>query len=99
MLYHQGDTTIMQKNYYDRYPETDRDIKLELDRHIKKQQSLARYRQLKYFKKSELSLDDQLFLKNFETAMCLGWGLKKLEINAYFDTVSVPTECNKPANQ
>jgi hypothetical protein len=85
----------MQKNYYDRHPETDRDINLELDRDIKRQKSLARYRHLKYFKKSELTLDDQLFLENFETAMRLWWGLQKVEINAYSDTVSVPTECNK----
>jgi len=92
---HQGDTTIMQKDYYDRHREIDRDINQEIDRDIQRQEALARYRRLKCFKKSELSLDDQMFLENFETAMRLCWGFQKVEITTYFDTVSVPTEGDK----
>jgi hypothetical protein len=95
MPHHQGDTTIMQKDYYDRHRETDRDINQEIDRDIQRQEALARYRCLKYLKKSELSLDDQMFLDNFEAAMRLCWGFQKVEITTYFDTVSVPTECDK----
>lgn len=84
----------MQKDYYSRHPETDRDKNQELDRDIKRQEALARYRHLRFLKKSELSLDDQIFLENFEAAMHFCWGLQKVEINTYFDTVSVPTECN-----
>jgi hypothetical protein len=84
-----------RQDYYSRHPETDRDINQEIDRDIQKQQALARYRRLKCLKKFELSLDDQMFLENFEAAMHLMWGFQKLEINTYFDTVSVPTECNK----
>ncbi len=85
----------MQKDYYDRHPETGRDINQEIDRDIQKQEALARYRRLKCFKKSELSVDDQIFLENFEAAMRLLWGFQKVEITTYFDTVSVPTECDK----
>ncbi len=88
----------MQKDYYDRHPETDRDINQQRDRDIQRQEALVRYRRLKYLKKSELTIDEQLFLENFETAMRLWWGLQKVEINTYFDTASVPTESNKASS-
>jgi hypothetical protein len=68
---------------------------LDIDRDIQRRRALARYRCLKYLKKIALSLDDQMFLENFEAAMHLMWGFQKVEINTYFDTASVPTECNK----
>ena len=83
----------MQKDYHQRHRETDRDINQEIDRDIQRQEALARYRRLKYLKKSELSLDDEIFLENFEAALWILWGFQKVEISS--DTVSVPTQCNK----
>jgi hypothetical protein len=95
MLHHQGDTTIMQKDYYDKHREIDRDIYQEIDRDIQRQEALARYRRLKFLKKPELSLDDEIFIENFETAMGILWGFQKVEITTFSDAISIPTECNK----
>lgn len=43
----------------------------EIDREYQRQQSLTRYRRIRSLKKSELALDDERFLKNFEAAMHL----------------------------
>jgi hypothetical protein len=66
----------MQKRYADRHPEPDREINQEIDRGIQRQQALARYRRLKFLEKSQLSLDDQIFIENFETAMRVWWNVK-----------------------
>lgn len=68
----------MQKDYYDRHRQTGRDINQDIDRDIKRQESLARYRRLINLKKSELSLDDELFIENFEAGMHLWWGVQKV---------------------
>lgn len=65
----------MQKDYDSRHLETDRDRFTELDSEIQRQQAIARYRRLKSQEKSELQLDDQLFIDNFESAMHLLWGV------------------------
>jgi hypothetical protein len=48
-----------------------------LDRDFLRQQALTRYKYLRSFKKSELSLDERLFLDNFEAAMLYMWDVKK----------------------
>lgn len=85
----------MLKNYSNRHPESDRKAFTEIDREIQRQKALAKYRQLKNLKKSELCLDDEIFLENFEAAMQIMWGFRRVEITTSLDTVSVPTECNK----
>ena len=85
----------MLKNYSNRHPESDRDAFHEIDREIQRQKALAKYRQLKNLKKSELCLDDEIFLENFEAAMQIMWGFRRVEITTSLDTVSVPTECKK----
>jgi hypothetical protein len=74
--FHQGDTNIMQKSYAHRHPEPDRAINQEIDRGIHTQLALARYRRLRGLKKSQLSLDDNIFIENFETAMLVWWNVK-----------------------
>lgn len=44
---------------------------LELDRELLKQKSITRYIRLKKLNQSELNLDDQLFVENFETGLHL----------------------------
>ena len=66
----------MQKSYAERHPEPDRAINQEIDRGVQRQQALARYRRLKLLEKSQLSLDDQIFMENFETAMRVWWNVK-----------------------
>ncbi|HEY9675320.1 MAG TPA: hypothetical protein V6D11_28015 [Waterburya sp.] len=85
----------MLKNYSNRHPESDRDAFPEIDREIQRQKALAKYRQLKNLKKSELCLDDEIFLENFEAAMQIMWGLRRVEITTSLDSVCVPTKCNK----
>lgn len=46
------------------------------DREYLKQRALTQYRLLKSLKQSDLSLDDQIFLENFEVAMLHMWGVK-----------------------
>lgn len=77
-----GDTLIMQKDYYSRHLKTDRDAYPKLDRVIQRQLALARYRQLKILHKSQLKLDDQLFIENFEAIMLLLWRVKISEVIA-----------------
>ena len=66
----------MQKNYADRHPEPDRALNQEIDRGVQTQKALARYRRLKFLEKSQLSLDDEMFIENFETALRLWWNVK-----------------------
>ncbi|HEY9635700.1 MAG TPA: hypothetical protein V6D14_20010 [Coleofasciculaceae cyanobacterium] len=84
----------MQKDYYYRHPETDRKAYPKIDRCILRQQALARYRHLKHLNKSNLSLDDQIFVENFEAAIRLLWGFQKVEITTFFDSVPIPIEGN-----
>jgi hypothetical protein len=44
------------------------------DREFFRQKALLRYRHIKSLKESERSLDDNLFLENFEAAMQSLWG-------------------------
>jgi len=66
----------MQKDYTERHPEPDRETNQDIDRGIQRQQALARYRRLKLLEKSQLSLDDLMFIENFETALRVWWNVK-----------------------
>lgn len=68
----------MQKSYSDRHLESDRDADHKRSSEIQRQLALARYRRLKILKKSELTLDDELFIENFETALRLWWNVQLL---------------------
>lgn len=52
----------------------------EVDVILKKEETFARYRRIKNFGKHELSLDDQIFLENFEVAMRHLWTMPCTEI-------------------
>jgi len=73
MLNHKGDTNIMEENQFARHQEIDRDTQ--------RQKMLIRYSRLKMFKKSDLSIDEQIFLENFETAMRLMWRYEETDIS------------------
>jgi hypothetical protein len=47
---------------------------LEINRLSRRQEALTLYRQLKNLNQSELGLDDELFVENFEAAMHFMWG-------------------------
>lgn len=47
----------------------------DLDREYLMQEALTRYSLLKSLNQSELNLDDQLFIENFEAAMVHLWGV------------------------
>lgn len=47
----------------------------KIDREVNKQELIVRYRCLKRLKESELTLEDQLFLENFQIAMRILWGV------------------------
>lgn len=68
----------MQKSYFDRHLESDRDAYPQMGSDIQRQLALARYRRVKFLEKSELTLDDELFLDNFEAAMRLWWNVQLL---------------------
>lgn len=53
-------------------------LHLEIERDTPKQQAIIRYKNLKTRSRSELSLDEQLFIENFETAMSYLWGVKSM---------------------
>ncbi len=63
----------MQNEYSCNHRNTDRDRFPEIDREVNNQGLLVRYRRLKRLKESELTLEDQLFLENFHTAMRIFW--------------------------
>jgi hypothetical protein len=65
----------MQNEYSCNHRNTDRDTFPEIDREVDKQELIARYRCLKQLRKSDLTLEDQLFLENFQTAMRIFWGI------------------------
>lgn len=73
---HQGDTLIMQKNYSLRNPDSDGNVDLNIGRDIEIQLALARYRRLKLLRLSGLTLDDELFVDNFEAAILLWWKVR-----------------------
>lgn len=52
-----------------------------IDRYAQKREMLSRYIHLKFSKKFNLSIDEQLFLQNFETAMQLIWVYKELDVS------------------
>ncbi|HAA31154.1 MAG TPA: hypothetical protein DCE56_29865 [Cyanobacteria bacterium UBA8553] len=56
--------------------ELDNPIHPNEDREHLRQKALTQYRLLKSLKKSELSLDDKIFIENFEVAMLHIWGVK-----------------------
>ena len=66
----------MQKSYSHRHLVPDRDTYPEIGRDIKRQQALAKYRRLKLLEKSQLTLDDEIFIENFRTAMRLWWNVQ-----------------------
>ena len=72
----QGDTIIMQKSYFDKHPESDRDTYPETGSDIKRQLALVRYIHLKSLEKSELTLDDELSIKNIEVAIHMWWNVQ-----------------------
>jgi hypothetical protein len=55
--------------------EKDREYFPKKDRDISRQQAFVRYLQLKRIKESERSVEDNLFIENFEAAMHYMWGL------------------------
>jgi hypothetical protein len=63
----------MEENQFARHQEIDRDTQ--------RQKMLIRYSRLKMFKKSDLSIDEQIFLENFETAMRLMWRYEETDIS------------------
>jgi hypothetical protein len=73
MLNHKGDTNIMEENQFARHQEIGRDTQ--------RQKMLIRYSRLKMCKKSDLSIDEQIFIENFETAMRLMWRYEKMDIS------------------
>ena len=56
--------------------ELDNNSHLDIDREYLKQKALAQYRVLKSLQRDNLSLDDQLFMDNFEVAMLQMWVVK-----------------------
>jgi len=73
----------MTNSYSDRHPELDIDASSEVgikffenDKIVKRQLALLRFRRLKLLKKEKLTLDDKLFIDNFEVATRLWWKLK-----------------------
>ena len=65
----------MLEEYSYKHRNSDRDIFTEIDREVKKQELIMRYRRLKRLKESDLTLEDQLFLENFKAAMRIFWGV------------------------
>ncbi len=49
----------MPKEYDDRHP--------DIDRYSLRQEAIRRYIMLKRLEKSELNIDDEIFIENFET--------------------------------
>ena len=66
----------MQKYYSLRNPDSDGNVDPNIGRDIEIQLALARYRRLRLLKLSELTLEEKLFVENFETAMLLWWKVK-----------------------
>ncbi len=56
--------------------ELNNNIHPDEDREYLRQRAIIQYRLLKSLKQSDLSLDDQVFLENFEVAMLQIWGVK-----------------------
>lgn len=81
----------MQKSYYSRHP--------EIDRVAQRQKALLRYKRLKSFKfkKFELSLEEELFLENFEAAMKYLWGFRGAEIPRSCEVICIPNEWEAPS--
>jgi hypothetical protein len=52
----------------------------EIDRYNQKRQMLARYTHLRFCTEFDLSIDEQLFLQNFEVAMQLIWVYREIDI-------------------
>jgi hypothetical protein len=73
MLNHKGDMNIMEENQFARHQEIGRDTQ--------RQKMLIRYSRLKMCKKSDLSIDEQIFIENFETAMRLMWRYEEMDIS------------------
>ena len=63
----------MEENQFPRHQEIDRDTQ--------RQKMLIRYSRLKMCKKSDLSIDEQIFVENFETAMRLMWSYEEIDIS------------------
>lgn len=63
----------MSDEYSYKHYNTNRDKFIEIDIGVHEQELLMRYRYLKRLKESDLSLEDQLFLENFKTAMRIFW--------------------------
>lgn len=58
--------------------ELNNNIHPDEDREYLRQRAVTQYRLLKSLKQSDLSLDDQIFLENFEVAMLQMWGVKNV---------------------
>lgn len=67
---------IMGNTHSAKSPEIDVDTYPEQERVVRRQLALLKFRRLKLLKKSELTLDEELFLENFEAATSLWWSLK-----------------------
>ena len=66
----------MQKSYSLRNHNVDGNVDLNIGRGIEIQLAIVRYRRLKSKRLSDLTLDDKLFIENFETAMLLWWKVR-----------------------
>lgn len=53
----------------------------DLDRYRFQQQAIVRYKCLKNLKEAELSLEDQMFLQNFQCAMSYLWSVSEYSRN------------------
>lgn len=56
---------------------------LEINRLSRRQEALTLYRQLKNLNQSDLGLDDELFVENFEAAMHFMWGFGRKAITQH----------------
>jgi hypothetical protein len=78
-------------------PDKDREDFPVIDRGKARQQAFARYRHIKNLEESERSVEDNLFLENFEAAMPYMWGDWNIDIPLCVDNIHVSTNPIKAA--
>lgn len=66
----------MTNSYSDKHPEKGVDTYAFREKAGERQLALERYRCLKKVQEVDLSLEDKLFIANFETAIRLWWNVK-----------------------
>jgi hypothetical protein len=65
------------------------------DRGQLQQQAFMRYRHIKRLKESERSLDDKLFLENFEAAMGHLWSFQKIADSLVVDSLQKSADSHR----